>query len=74
MTLNSKLRIAFVVWLVAFPLITCGPAVLGDGAVGTVVGGLFGLTLGAVLLVPWLIGLGVLFLAVRFTDEGRRPR
>ena len=69
MTLNAKLRVAFVGWLVAFPLISCAPVLLGDGAVGTLIGGFFSLVLGSVLLVPWIVGLLVLGLLVLFTDQ-----
>jgi hypothetical protein len=71
MTTNAKLRIALAIWAIAFPVVSCGPAVLADGITGTILGGLFGLVLGSVLLVPWLIGLAVLGTLVYLTDPRR---
>jgi hypothetical protein len=71
MSTNRKLRIALAIWAVAFPVVSCAPAILADGITGTLLGGLFGLVLGSVLLVPWLIGLVVLGALVYLTDERR---
>jgi hypothetical protein len=72
-TANAKARIALVVWAIAFPVISCGPAVAGDGVPGTILGGLLGLALGSVLFVPWVIGLVVLGALVFLTNRGRTP-
>jgi hypothetical protein len=64
---NSLLRVLLVVWIVGYLLISCGSII--DGDVG---GGLLGLVAGAVLLIPWLVGLLVLGVLVWITNP-RRP-
>ena len=68
MTTNTKWRIALVLWAIAFPVISCGPAIAGDGLVGTLAGGFLGVILGSVLLVPWIVGLVVLGAIVYLTN------
>jgi hypothetical protein len=68
--LNQRLKLVLVIWIVAWPLLACGPALLTRGdALGFILGGFTGLLFGSVLFVPWLVGVGVLYLLVRLTDE-----
>ena len=66
-TVHGLLKLACAIWLVAYPVISCGAIVMGAGAGGTG-GGLLalgGLIAGAVLFWPWVAGLVVLgFLAL----------
>jgi len=64
---NSVLRIILLIWVVGYLLISCGSLVDGDPG-----GGLLGLVAGAVLFVPWLIGLLVLGVLVWITNPRRR--
>ena len=64
---NSLLRVLLVIWVVGYILISCGALI--DGDVG---GGLLGLVAGAVLLIPWLVGLVILSVLVWITNP-RRP-
>jgi hypothetical protein len=75
LTLNQRLKLVLVVWVVAWPLVACGPAFLAGGdLLGFVLGGFTGLVFGSVLFVPWLVGVGVLYLLVRLTDVPPSPR
>ncbi len=74
MRTNSWLRLILVLWVVGFLIISCGPALAGDGIVGTLAGGAIGLVLGSVLLVPWLIGLAVLLVLIWLTSDRGRSR
>lgn len=66
-TIHQVFRWLFTIWLIAYPVLSCGPILLG-AATGGASGGATtaaGLFVGAVYLLPWLIGLLVLgFLAV----------
>jgi hypothetical protein len=69
LTLNQRLKLALVVWVVALPVVACGPALLARGdLLAFLLGGASGLLFGSVLFVPWLVGVGVLYLLVRLTD------
>lgn len=67
--LNQLLRLLLVIWLVAYPVASCGPVIIGASAGGSSGGAaaLGGLLLGGVFLIPWLIGLLVLGLLVVLT-------
>jgi hypothetical protein len=65
--LNSLLRVALALWVLGYLVIACVPVLTGN----IVVGGL-GLLAGAVLLVPWLIGIVVLGIFVWLTNPSRR--
>jgi hypothetical protein len=73
LTTNLKVKLIFVIWLVAFPLISCGPALASHSIVGFLFGGFVGILLGSVLFVPWLVGIAVLYLVMRLTEEPRAP-
>lgn len=64
--LNSILRVLLAIWVIGFLLISCAPALFGDGAVG-----FFGIVAGLVLLVPWLLGVVVLAIGVWLTTPRR---
>ncbi len=74
MSTNSWLRVILAIWVIGFLVIACGPALAGDGIVGTLAGGAIGLVLGSVLLVPWLLGVGVLLVLIRLTNPARDDR
>lgn len=67
LVLNSVLRALLLVWVLGYVLISCGALIGGDIAVGLV-----GLIAGAVLLVPWLVGMAVLGVLVWITNPRRR--
>ncbi len=67
MTANSWLKIILVLWVLGFLLLACGPAIAADGIGGTLIGGAFGLLLGSVLFVPWIVGVGVLVVLIWLT-------
>ena len=65
--MNSVLRLLLLIWVVGFPVLSCGGLFSGDaGSAG------LGLLLGAVFLVPWLVGTLALAVLVWFTNP-RRP-
>ena len=64
--LNTILRVLLLVWVLGYLVISCGALVGGD-----VGGGLIGLVAGAILLVPWLIGVAVLGVLVWITNPRR---
>lgn len=71
---HQKLKLAFAVWLVAFPVVACGPAFVGSGdLVGFLLGGFTGLVLGSAFFIPWIVGVGVLYLLMRLTEDPRPP-
>jgi hypothetical protein len=72
MSTNAWLRVILVLWVIGFLVIACGPAILGDGIGGTLFGGVVGLTLGAVLFVPWVIGVVILGALIWLTNPRRR--
>jgi hypothetical protein len=57
------------VWLVAYPVLSCVPMLAGSASGGPSGGtaALGGLLFGAVFLIPWLVGLLVLGLLVLMT-------
>ncbi len=67
--MHATLRLLLAIWAVAFPVISCGPILLGanEGATGALVGGIAGLILGSVLFAPWIVGLIVLGIGVYLT-------
>ncbi len=67
--MNGFLRLLLAIWAVAFPVISCGPILLGvnEGATGALVGGIAGLILGSVLFGPWIVGLILLGIGVYLT-------
>jgi hypothetical protein len=65
--LNTGLRLLLLVWVLGYLVISCGGIVNGDLG-----GGLLGMVAGAVLFVPWLIGVVVLALLVWLTNPSRR--
>jgi hypothetical protein len=67
--MNTALRVLLALWIVIFLAISCAP-LIADNAI---VGGLGFLT-GAVLLVPWLIGVVVLALLIWATSPRRGAR
>jgi hypothetical protein len=67
LTPNTILRIALLAWVLGYLLISCGSLIGGD-----VGGGLIGLVAGAVLFLPWLLGLMVLSVLVLITNPRRR--
>lgn len=64
---NTLLRLILAVWTIGFLVISCGPMLLGGSAGATGAG----LLVGAVLLVPWLIGILVLVVLVWLTNPRR---
>ena len=56
------------IWVAGYLLISCAP-LYTDGGIG-----FLGFLTGAVLLVPWLIGVGILSLAIALTNPPRPPR
>jgi len=64
---NSLLRVLLLVWVLGYLLISCGSLVGGDLG-----GGLVGLVAGAVLLIPWLVGVVILGALVWITNPRRR--
>ncbi len=64
---NTVLRVLLLVWVLGYLLISCGALIGGD-----VGGGFLGLIAGAVLLIPWLIGLVILGGLVLITNPRRR--
>ncbi len=67
MTTNSWLKVILVLWVLGFVVLACGPAMAADGIGGTLIGGAFGLLLGSVLLVPWIVGVGILIVLIWLT-------
>lgn len=74
MSTNSWLKVILTLWVLGFLVIACGPAIAADGIGGTLIGGAFGLLLGSVLFVPWVIGVGILILLIWLTNPRGRPR
>ena len=66
---HRVLRLAFTIWLIAYPVIACVPTLAGAVSGGTAGGytAIGGLVVGSVLLVPWLIGILVLGLLTLLT-------
>jgi hypothetical protein len=60
--LNTILRILLAIWVAGFLLISCAP-LYAEGGVGVL-----GFLSGAVLLVPWLIGVVILGVLIWLTN------
>lgn len=73
MTAHTKAKLAFVVWLVTFPVVACGPALSSNDLIGFLLGGFAGVLLGSLLFLPWIVGVGVLYLVMRLTEDPRPP-
>jgi hypothetical protein len=67
--MNTILRVILAIWTIGFLVISCGPMLLGGSGTATGVG----LFVGAVLLVPWLIGMLVLGVLVWLTNPRGKP-
>ncbi|HEV2005851.1 MAG TPA: hypothetical protein VGQ85_04480 [Candidatus Limnocylindrales bacterium] len=65
--MNTILRLLLGIWAIGYLVISCGPMLLGGSGVATGAG----LFVGAVLLVPWLIGMLVLVVLVWLTNPRR---
>ena len=67
--IHRLLRWLFAIWLIAYPVVSCGPILLGMAAGGASGGttALGGLVVALVYLIPWLIGLLVLGLLSALT-------
>ncbi len=63
------LRLLFVTWLIAYPVLGCGSMLLGAsvGSGGASMALVSGAILGLAFLIPWLIGLAVLGLLLFVT-------
>jgi len=61
--LNLVFRILLALWVAGFLLISCVPLLTGSGGAG-----ILGLLAGAVLLVPWLVGVLTLAVLVWLTN------
>ncbi len=62
-----RLQLAMLVWLIAYPVISCTPVILGTVAGGVSIG-VAGLLVGATFFFPWLAGIvviGILMLIAR---------
>ena len=70
-TLNRRLKIILAIWAVAYPVVSCGPMALTEGGISGAIGTFVSLTLGGLLLVPWLLGLVVLGALVWITSPRR---
>ena len=64
---NTALRIALLIWVVAYLFLSCSPILSGD-----LLGGTFALVGGLILFVPWLIGIVVLGGLIWLTNPPRR--
>lgn len=71
MSANRWLRVILVLWVVGFVVISCGPAIAGDGIGGTLLGGALGLLLGSVLFIPWIVGVVILVVLIVLTNPRR---
>jgi hypothetical protein len=65
-TVNRIFRVVLLVWVFGYLAIACGPMLLGNGVVAGA-----GLLTGAVLLIPWLIGVLILVILVWLTNPRR---
>jgi len=64
---NTLFRALLAIWTIGFLVVSCVPMLTGSAVAGGV-----GLLTGAVLLVPWLVGVLILSLFVWLTNP-RRP-
>jgi len=63
---NTILRVLLAIWVLGFLLISCVPILSGHLIAGGV-----GLVAGAILLVPWLVGVVILGVLVWLTNPRR---
>ena len=61
------LRIALLLWICGYLLVSCGPILGGHLVIGAI-----SLVGGIVLFVPWLIGVVVLVVLISVTNSPRR--
>jgi hypothetical protein len=61
--MNGLFRLLLAIWTIGFLVISCVPLLTGN-----VVAGGIGLLAGAVLLVPWLVGVLILSILVWLTN------
>ena len=63
--MKSVLRWLLIIWVIAYPVISCSPLAAGDGTdAGAVASGGAAMLTGAVLFFPWIVGvviLGILY-------------
>ena len=64
--MNSFFRFLLAIWTIGFLVISCVPLLTGNAAAGGV-----GLLAGAVLLVPWLVGVLILSVFTWLTNPRR---
>ena len=64
--MNSFLRFLLAIWTIGFLVIFCVPLLTGNAIAGGI-----GLVAGAVLLVPWLVGVLVLSIFIWLTNPRR---
>lgn len=62
-TVNSVLRLLLAIWVIGFLLVSCVPMLSGNATASG-----FGILAGAILLVPWLIGVVILVVLVWLTN------
>jgi hypothetical protein len=63
---NGFLRLLLALWTILFLVISCAPLLTGNALAGGV-----GLLAGAVLLVPWLIGVLIFSIFIWLTNPRR---
>ena len=61
--MNSLFRLLLAIWTIGFLVVSCVPLLTGNAVAGGV-----GLLAGAVLLVPWLIGVLILSIFIWITN------
>ena len=64
--MNSLFRLLLAIWTIGFLVVSCVPLLTGNAVAGGV-----GLLAGAVLLVPWLIGVLILSIFIWITNPRR---
>jgi len=74
MSTNAWLKVIFVVWVLGFLVLACGPAIAADGIGGTLIGGAFGLILAGALGIPWVLGVALLLFLIWLTNPRGRGR
>jgi hypothetical protein len=65
--MNTALRIALLLWVVLYLLVSCQPLLGANAVVGTIA--FFG---GLILFVPWVVGIVVLGMLIWITNPPRR--
>jgi len=63
---NGLFRLLLAIWTIGFLVISCVPLLTGNAVAGRV-----GLLAGAVLLVPWFVGVLILSIFVWLTNPRR---